>query len=173
MKEKRENKKIKVKTNKHIKVRNPIVLKLGTIFSSLVILVLGITVALVYLLFANDQRVDAKSNTITINETTSNAVQLQLQTIQGNTNNFLNVLYVISDDNHYEEEADYFFKELCKTNPDILFVYTQNKGYRAAPAFVQTVSGGQKIFEISYPAWEMIMSPIPTGPSAIFLRREL
>lgn len=163
MKEKRENKKIKVKTNKHIKVRNPIVLKLGTIFSSLVILVLGITVALVYLLFANDQRVDAKSNTITINETTSNAVQLQLQTIQGNTNNFLNVLYVISDDNHYEEEADYFFKELCKTNPDILFVYTQNKGYRAAPAFAQTVSGGQKIFEAWLTANRSLVDKVKAG----------
>ena len=98
---------------KRIKVKHPIGVKLSAIFASLVILVLGITVALVYILFANDQRVNAKSNTISLNETTANAVQLQLQNIQGNTNNYLNVLYVIKDDNHYEEEASYFFDELC------------------------------------------------------------
>ena len=144
-----ETKKMKKSAKKHIKVRHPIGVKLGAIFSSLVILVLGITVALVYILFANDQRVNAKSNTISLNETTANAVQLQLQNIQGNTNNFLNVLYVIKDDNHYEEEADYFFEELCTTNPDILFVYTKENGYRASKLFAETVPGA----EITFNAW--------------------
>ena len=132
---------------KHIRVRHPIGVKLGAIFSFLVILVLGITVALVYILFANDQRVSAKSNTISINETTANAVQLQLQNIQGNTNNFLNVLYVLKDDIHYEEEAGYFFEELYTANPDILFVYTKNSGYRASPVFQEALPAAQKIFE--------------------------
>ena len=132
---------------KHIRVRHPIGVKLGAIFSFLVILVLGITVALVYILFANDQRVSAKSNTISINETTANAVQLQLQNIQGNTNNFLNVLYVLKDDIHYEEEAAYFFEELYTANPDILFVYTKNSGYRASPVFQEALPAAQKIFE--------------------------
>ena len=144
-----ETKKMKKSAKKHIKVRHPIGVKLGAIFSSLVILVLGITVALVYILFANDQRVNAKSNTISLNETTANAVQLQLQNIQGNTNNFLNVLYVIKDDNHYEEEADYFFEELCTTNPDILFVYTKENGYRVSKLFAETVPGA----EITFNAW--------------------
>ena len=147
MKKNQEDKQKEPKVKKHIKVRHPIGVKLGAIFSSLVILVLGITVALVYILFANDQRVNAKSNTISLNETTANAVQLQLQNIQGNTNNYLNVLYVIKDDNHYEEEAEYFFKELCQTNPELLFVYTESTGYKAAPLFAQAVTSGQKIFE--------------------------
>ena len=134
---KKEEKIVKAKkpAKKHIKVRHPIGVKLSGIFSLLVILVLGITVALVYILFANDQRVSAKSNTISLNETTANAVQLQLGNIQGNTNNYLNVLYVIKDDNHYEEEADYFFSELCQVNPDILFVYTKESGYKASEIF--------------------------------------
>ena len=149
LKTRKETKKMKKSAKKHIKVRHPIGVKLGAIFSSLVILVLGITVALVYILFANDQRVNAKSNTISLNETTANAVQLQLQNIQGNTNNFLNVLYVIKDDNHYEEEADYFFEELCTTNPDILFVYTKENGYRVSKLFAETVPGA----EITFNAW--------------------
>ena len=147
MKKNHEDKKMKKAAKKHIRVKHPIGVKLGAIFSSLVILVLGITVALVYILFANDQRVNAKSNTISLNETTANAVQLQLQNIQGNTNKFLNVLYVIKDDNHFEEEADYFFDELCKANPDILFIYTQNNGYRASTLFSEAVPGAQNMFE--------------------------
>ena len=147
MKKDYENKKMKKSLKKHIRVKHPIGVKLGTIFASLVILVLGITVALVYVLFANDQRVNAKSNTISLNETTANAVQLQLQNIQGNTNNFLNVLYVIKDDNHYEEEADYFFEELCTANPDILFIYSESSGYRASKLFLEAAPGAQSVFE--------------------------
>ena len=147
MKKDHENKKMKKSLKKHIRVKHPIGVKLGTIFASLVILVLGITVALVYVLFANDQRVNAKSNTISLNETTANAVQLQLQNIQGNTNNFLNVLYVIKDDNHYEEEADYFFEELCTANPDILFIYSESSGYRASKLFFEAAPGAQSVFE--------------------------
>ena len=147
MKKDEKIKKMKKSAKRRIKVRHPIGVKLGAIFSFLVILVLGITVALVYILFANDQRVNAKSNTISLNETTANAVQLQLQNVQGDTNNYLNVLYVIKDDNHYEEEAAYFFDELCKTNPDLLFVYTQNSGFKASPAFAEAVPNAEKLFD--------------------------
>lgn len=147
MRKEKEIKKMKKTGKKRIRVRHPIGIKLGAIFSSLVILVLGITVALVYILFANDQRVNAKSSTISLNETTANAVQLQLQNIQGDTNNYLNVLYVIKDDNHYEEEAEYFFDELCKSNPDILFVYTQNTGLKASPVFKEQSPGAAALFD--------------------------
>ncbi len=146
MKKEKEIKKMKKSAKRHIKVRHPIGVKLGAIFSSLVILVLGITVALVYILFANDQRVNAKSNTISLNETTANAVQLQLQNIQGNTNNYLNVLYVIKDDNHYEEEAAYFFDELCKTNTDMLFVYSESTGFKASSTFKEQLPRAENLF---------------------------
>ena len=80
--ESKEVVKTKKSRKKRIRVRHPIGVKLGAIFSSLVILVLGITIALIYILFANDQRVTAKSNTISLNETTASAVQSKLQNIQ-------------------------------------------------------------------------------------------
>ena len=163
MKKNHENKKMKKSVKKHIRVKHPIGFKLGTIFASLVILVLGITVALIYLLFANDQRVNAKSNTISLNETTANAVQLKLQNIQGNTNNFLNVLYVIKDDNHYEEEADYFFEELCTANPDILFVYTEDAGYRASKLFSEAVPGAQSVYEAWLSKNKVIQNKVNSG----------
>ena len=147
MKKDKEIKKMEKSVKKHIKVRHPIGVKLGAIFSMLVILVLGITVALIYVLFANDQRVNAKSNTISLNETTANAVQLKLQNIQGDTNNFLNVLYVIKDDNHYEEEAEYFFEELCKANTDLLFIYTKSSGFKASASFKEQLPGAGALFE--------------------------
>ena len=163
MKKNHEDKKMKKTVKKHIRVKHPIGVKLGTIFASLVILVLGITVALIYLLFANDQRVNAKSNTISLNETTANAVQLKLQNIQGNTNNFLNVLYVIKDDNHYEEEADYFFEELCTANPDILFVYTEDAGYRASKLFSEAVPGAQSVYEAWLSKNKVIQNKVNSG----------
>ena len=120
---------------KRIKVKHPIGVKLSAIFASLVILVLGITVALVYILFANDQRVNAKSNTISLNETTANAVQTKLQNIQTSVNNYLNVIYVISEDEDFEQEQALFFKELCKANNDLLFVYDSEGGYKASASF--------------------------------------
>ena len=147
MKKIQKMKKNKKASRKRIKVKHPLGVKLGTIFSSLVIFVLGITVALVYILFAKDQSVIAKSNTISLNETTASSVQLQLQNIQGDTNNYLNVLYVIKDDNHYEEEAEYFFNELCKTNSDICFVYTQQAGFKASSSFAEQLPDAQRLFE--------------------------
>ena len=76
-----------------IKVKHPIGTKLSFIFSGLVIFVLGITVALIYFLFANDQRVNAKANTNSLNDITSSSVETKLQSIQGNTNNYLNIVY--------------------------------------------------------------------------------
>ena len=134
---------------KRIKVKHPIGVKLGLIFSSLVVLVLGITVALVYILFANDQRVNAKSNTISLNETTANAVQTKLQNIQGSVNNYLNVIYVISEDEDFEQEQALFFKELCTANTDLLFVYDSQYGYKAAPAFANSYPSAKTLF----PRW--------------------
>ena len=131
---------------RRIKVKHPIGVKLGAIFAGLVILVLGITVALVYILFANDQRVNAKSNTISLNETTANAIQTKLQNIQGSVNNYLNVIYVISEDEDFEEEQELFFKELCNANDDLLFIYDTDSGYKAAPAFGRTNPKADQLF---------------------------
>ena len=144
LKEKEEKKKLR---KKHIKVKHPIGVKLSFIFAALIVLVLGITVALIYLLFGNDQRVTAKANTISLNETTANAVQTQLQNTQVNTSNFLNIMYFIKDDNHFEEEAEYFYKEFFDSNEEILFVYSSEFGYKASPSFAESNAGAQALFE--------------------------
>ena len=142
-----EKNEVKKTRKKRIRVKHPIGVKLGVIFSSLVILVLGITIALIYILFANDQRVNAKSSTISLNETTANAVQTKILNIQGNANNYLDIMYFIRDDKHFEEEAAYFFDELCNANKDILFVYSSELGFKGAPTFTAQYSQGQKKFE--------------------------
>ena len=141
-----EKKELKKNRKRRIKVKHPIGVKLGTIFASLVILVLGITVALVYILFANDQRVNAKSNTISLNETTANAVQTKLQNIQSSVNNYLNVIYVLKEDEDFEEEQKIFFNELCKANQEILFVYSSEDGFYASPGFADNATSAQTQF---------------------------
>ena len=147
MKKNQEKIEAKKLRKKRIRVKRPIGVKLGSIFASLVILVLGITVALIYILFANDERVNAKSNTISLNETTANAVQTKLSNIQVNTNNYLNVIYFIKDDKHFEEEAAYFFEELCNANKDILFVYSSDLGFKASDGFEDSYPLAQPAFE--------------------------
>ncbi|MBR4179780.1 MAG: HAMP domain-containing protein [Treponema sp.] len=147
MKEKTEKDEKKKMKRKRIKVRHPIGVKLGSIFSSLVIFVLGITVALIYLLFAKDESVTAKANTISLNETTANAVQTQFQNIQVNTTNFLNVMSFIKDDKHFDEEANYFYNELFESNPNILFIYSNEFGYRATKSFSDLYPGAKTVFE--------------------------
>lgn len=142
-----EKKQRKNRKSKKIHVKHPIGRKLSFIFASLVIFVLGVTIALIYILFANDQRVTAKSNTISLNETTANVVQSDFVNVQGNANNYLSVLYFIKDDKHYEEEAQYFFEELCNINKDILFVYSSEFGYKATPAFNITNPDNEKALE--------------------------
>ncbi|MBR6341347.1 MAG: HAMP domain-containing protein [Treponema sp.] len=148
---------------KRIRVKHPIGVKLGTIFASLVILVLGITVALVYILFANDQRVNAKSNTISLNETTANAVQTKLQNIQGSVNNYLNVIYVISEDQDFEEEEALFFKELYNANPDLLFIYDSQRGYKATPSFAYSNSSAGEVFTDWVKSKASLMSSVLGG----------
>ena len=135
------------KKKKKIRVRHPIGVKLGTIFGSLVILVLGITVALVYILFAKDQSVTAKSNTISLNETTANAVQTKFQNIQSSVNNYLNVIYVLRGDEDFEKEERMFFNQLCRANPELLFIYTDEDGYKASPYQDKTIAtSGESVF---------------------------
>ena len=165
MKEKIEKDEKKKMKRRRIKVRHPIGIKLGTIFSSLVIFVLGITVALIYILFARDQSVTTKANTISINETTANAVQTHFKNIQGNTSNFLDVLYFIKDDKHFEEEANYFYNELFASNPDILFIYSSEFGYRAAKQFSDLHPAGKTVFE----AWLKKNPTVKSMASAGFI----
>ena len=165
MKEKIEKDEKKKMKRRRIKVRHPIGVKLGTIFSSLVIFVLGITVALIYILFARDQSVTTKANTISINETTANAVQTHFKNIQGNTSNFLDVLYFIKDDKHFEEEANYFYNELFASNPDILFIYSSEFGYRAAKQFSDLHPAGKTVFE----AWLKKNPTVKSMASAGFI----
>ena len=51
------------------------------------------------------------------------------------------------DDNHYEEEAAYFFEELCAANKDILFVYTTDLDFMASGSFAESNPGGAALFK--------------------------
>ena len=92
-----------------IKVKRPIGRKLSSIFASLIVFFLGITVVLIYILFANDQRVNAKANVVSINETTSGQVESKFHNVQGNTNNFLNILYFICMIIHFLKKIMFLF----------------------------------------------------------------
>ena len=124
---KEEQKKEKKKKNKKIKVGFPISFKLITIFSILVICVLGFSTAMVYYFVSDDEGKKAQTNNQDINTRTSQTIQQLFQNVQGNVNGYLNTLLVLEDDITYEEKASLLFADLCNRNPEIAFIYTSQK----------------------------------------------
>lgn len=144
---KNEKNKNEPKTKKR-RIKFPIRNKLAIIFAFLIIFALGGTVAVIYKLFASDERVNAKANTFAINDSNSKSIQTELQTLQGITNSFMNFLYLIKDDTFYEIESKLFFEDLCNTNPDILFVSSPDSGFFATDEFLAEIPNAKDLYDV-------------------------
>ena len=88
------------------KVKFPISFKLITIFSFLVILVLGISTAFVYYYISTDEGIKAEENNHTINSRTAQTVQSLLVNVQGNVNGYLNSLTLLDQDENFEQKKN-------------------------------------------------------------------
>jgi len=144
---KEEQKKEKKKKNKKIKVGFPISFKLITIFSILVICVLGFSTAMVYYFVSDDEGKKAQTNNQDINTRTSQTIQQLFQNVQGNVNGYLNTLLVLEDDITYEEKASLLFADLCNRNPEIAFIYTSQKGIIGESDFLKAHPSALGMFE--------------------------
>lgn len=144
-KSKKEAKKAKKKGK--IRVGFPISAKLITIFSILVICVLGFSTALIYYFISDDEGKKAQTNNQDINSRTSQTVQQLLQNVQGNVNGYLNTIFLMEDDAVYEDKAKLLFSDLCIRNPEIAFIYTSGTGVIGEQDFLKAHPGTLGMFE--------------------------
>lgn len=117
------------------KVKFPISFKLITIFSFLVILVLGISTAFVYYYISTDEGIKAEENNHTINSRTAQTVQSLLVNVQGNVNGYLNSLTLLDQDENFEQKKNLLFNDLILRNPEIAFIYNSEIGVLASSDF--------------------------------------
>lgn len=117
------------------KVKFPISFKLITIFSFLVILVLGISTTFVYYYISTDEGIKAEENNHTINSRTAQTVQSLLVNVQGNVNGYLNSLTLLDQDENFEQKKNLLFNDLILRNPEIAFIYNSEIGVLASSDF--------------------------------------
>ncbi len=115
-----KGKKIK-KSNSSVKF--PISLKLGTIFSILVVLALGVLTFTVYTLISDSEESKAVENNQTLNSRTAMSVENMVLNIQTNSNGFLNSLILLDGDENYDIKSQLLFEDLCQRNDELLFIY--------------------------------------------------
>ncbi|MCR4953956.1 MAG: HAMP domain-containing protein [Treponema sp.] len=125
------------KNEKKRRVKFTISFKLGTIFSLLVIFVLGLTILMVSTLVRDDERIKTEENNHTINSRTADTVQMFVLNVQTSANGFLNALQLIKNEDSYEEKADALFGDFCERNKDTLFIYSSELGMLIQPDFLK------------------------------------
>ncbi len=109
-----------------MKIKYPISLKQILLFSLLIILVLGVSTALVSTLVRSDDRIKAEENNLTINERTAATIQSAFENVQNTSFILFDAVSRIDD----ESKIDGLFDEFFKANQDILFVYGSDTGLK-------------------------------------------
>ena len=121
------------------KIKHPISLKHILLFSSLIILVLGVSTFLVSTLVRSDDKLKAEENNYTINARTAETVQL---TFSGTKNNSYALFEAVSLMNAISDKAaankvtvnklitDYF-----NVNKDIVFILSPDTGIKVNPSY--------------------------------------
>ena len=112
-----------------MKIKFPISLKQILLFSFLIILVLGVSTALVSTLIRDDDRKKAEENNLAINERTAQTIQTQFENIKSNSYVFFQSYNYLQDDKEKSQLEDSFFR----SNADILFVSTDDTGFLLNP----------------------------------------
>jgi len=115
------------------KVPFPISIKLVSIFSILVLIVLGITTYMVSTLVRSDERVKAEENNHTINGRTAETVQDSFLAVQHNAAGLLNTLALIPQSN--SDTVQNLFADYCTRNDETIFISGPFLGTKYNPSF--------------------------------------
>lgn len=121
--------------NKKQRVKVPISLKLVTIFSILVIVVLGVTTYMVSTLVRTDEQQKAEDNNLTINGRTAETIQTMLLNKQTNAAGYLNSLQMLVPDSTFDAKAAAIFEDYCERNVDTIFIYSNQFGVKCNPEY--------------------------------------
>ena len=111
------------------KVKYPIGFKLIMIVAFLVLMVLGLSTALVVYMVSRDSETKAKDTNLTLNEVTSQTVESWLVTTQSNALGFFNDS-LLSQNKKTEKDM---FEDFCTRNSDVWFIQAPGVGLKVSP----------------------------------------
>ncbi|MBQ0167634.1 MAG: HAMP domain-containing protein [Treponema sp.] len=114
------------------KVKFPIRVKLGLIFSTLIVIVLCVTTYMVSTLVRNDERIKAEETNHTINGRTAVVVQTKLEAVENASKSYLEVLSLSS-----QKSWSALFDAFCAENPDTVFLWSPAAGAQVSSSFAQ------------------------------------
>ena len=113
-----------------MKIKYPISLKQILLFSFLIILVLGVSTALVSTLIRQDDKIKAEENNFALNGRTAQTVQSSFENIQNNSYVLFEALSSVENEAARAELEEAFFR----SNQDIIFVSCNETGLLINPA---------------------------------------
>ncbi|MBO4321170.1 MAG: HAMP domain-containing protein [Treponema sp.] len=131
-----------------MKIKHPISLKQILLFSFLIIMVLGVSTALVSTLVRSDDRIKAEENNLALNGRTAQTVQSGFENIQSNSYVLFEAFAAVSDSNQKKELGEAFFR----SNPDILFVSSSVTDLLMNPEYEKYAAGVNAFLNTSDPA---------------------
>lgn len=123
------------------KVKYPIGFKLILIVAVLVLMVLGLSTALVVFMVSRDSETKAKDTNLTLNEVTSQTVESWMVTMQKNAIGFFNNTLLSRNKDAQAE----MFDDFCFRNPDVWFVQAPGIGVKTSPQADIFLPGSGKV----------------------------
>ena len=120
-----------------MKIKYPISLKQILLFSFLIILVLGVSTALVSTLVRTDDKIKAEENNHALNGRTAQTVQSAFENMQSNSYILFESFSVVADEKQKKELGDAFFR----SNQDILFVSSPETDLLFNPQYEKFAAG--------------------------------
>ncbi len=129
-----------MKQTKQNKVKVPISLKLVSIFSILVIVILVSITLMVSTLVRDDEQKKAEENNLTINTRSAQTIENSILNAQANANGFFNTLLLLESEEDYKKKAELLFEDYCVRNPDTVFLYSSDIGMKANESFLKAHS---------------------------------
>ena len=129
-----------MKQTKQNKVKVPISLKLVSIFSILVIVILVSITLMVSTLVRDDEQKKAEENNLTINTRSAQTIENSILNAQANANGFFNTLLLLESEEDYKKKAELLFEDYCARNADTVFLYSSDIGMKANAAFLKAHS---------------------------------
>jgi adenylate cyclase len=147
---------------KQQKAKFPISLKLITIFSLLVILVLGVTTYMVSSLVRNDERIKAEENNHTINGRTAETVQIVFVNAQNNAAGLLSEFSFLPSSAD-STVADNLFAAYCDRNRDTVFISGPGLGIRYNAYFKRAHPDVESQTDSWFKANEAVIQTVKNG----------
>ncbi|MBR5966481.1 MAG: HAMP domain-containing protein [Treponema sp.] len=118
------------------KIKFPIALKHILLFSSLIILVLGLTTFLVSTLVRGNDRIKAEENNHTINARTAETIQISFTNAQKNSYMLFDAISNRRmDGGNMDKFAARMLDDFFRVNGNIIFILGQDIGFKVNPAF--------------------------------------